>query len=106
MSDSACASAGLWNSTNNKGFLWLVGELRCTAYNHYYTPNQAIWDCIGYDANNGYATTGWHGACSLHPEGVNLTLADGSVRFVSSSINALIWRGLATRAGGEANSEY
>lgn len=106
VSNSACASAGLWNSTNNKGFLWLVGELRCTSYNHYYTPNQAIWDCIGYDANNGYATTGWHGARSLHPEGVNLTLADGSVRFVSSSINALIWRGLATRSGGEANSEY
>ena len=106
VNDSACASPGMWNSTNNKGFLWLVGELRCTSYNHYYTPNQAIWDCIGYDPDNGYATTGWHAARSLHPDGVNLALADGAVRFVSSSIHPLIWRGLATRKGGEANSTY
>ncbi|HWB07976.1 MAG TPA: DUF1559 domain-containing protein [Pirellulales bacterium] len=102
VSNAACAGAGFWNSTNNKGFLWLVGELRCTSYNHYYTPNQVIWDCIGFDPDNGYATTGWHAARSNHPAGVNLTLADGSVRFVSSDINAFIWRGMATRAGKES----
>src|SRR3569623_2072154 len=106
VSDSVCASGGLWNSTNNKGFLWLGGELRCTSYNHYYTPNQDIWDCIGYDDANGYATTGWHAARSLHPGGVNLTLADGSVRFVSNSVSLLVWRSLATRLGGEAFSDY
>lgn len=102
VSDPACASAGLWNSTNNKGFLWLVGELRCTSYNHYYTPNQAVWDCIGFDSNNGFATTGWHAARSNHPSGVNLTLADGSTRFISSDINVVVWRAIATRAGKEA----
>lgn len=102
VSDAACASAGLWNVDNNKGFLWMVGELRCGAYNHYYTPNQAIWDCIGFDANNGFATTGWHAARSNHPRGVNLTRADGSVGFISSDIDLLVWRALSTRAGGEA----
>jgi prepilin-type N-terminal cleavage/methylation domain-containing protein len=102
VSNAACAAAGLWNSTNNKGFLWLVGELRCTSYNHYYTPNQVIWDCIGFDPDNGYATTGWHAARSRHPAGVNLTLADGSVRWVSTDINAFIWRAMATRAGRES----
>jgi prepilin-type N-terminal cleavage/methylation domain-containing protein len=102
ISDSGCASATTWNVDNNKGFLWLVGELRCTAYNHYYTPNQVIWDCIGFDPNNGYATTGWHGARSRHPNGVNLTISDGSVRFVSSEIDFYIWRAMATRAGRES----
>ncbi|HVX11777.1 MAG TPA: DUF1559 domain-containing protein [Pirellulales bacterium] len=102
ISDSACASAGLWNVDNNKGFLWLAGELRCTSYNHYYTPNQIIWDCIGFDTNNGYATTGWHAARSNHPNGVNVTMADGSVQFSSTDINAFIWRGMATRAGKES----
>ena len=105
VSDAACASAGLWNSDNNKGFLWMVGELRCTAYNHYYTPNQLIWDCIGFDPNNGFATTGWHAARSNHPRGVNLARADGSVNFVSTDIDLYIWRALATRAGGEAYSK-
>lgn len=102
VSDAACASAGFWNSNNNKGFLWLAGELRCTSYNHYYTPNQVIWDCIGYDPDNGYATTGWHAARSNHPSGVNLTMADGSVRFVNTDINVFVWRAMATRAGKEA----
>src|SRR5262249_12190257 len=35
VSDSVCAAATLWNTTNNKGFLWLVGELRVSSYNHY-----------------------------------------------------------------------
>jgi prepilin-type N-terminal cleavage/methylation domain-containing protein/prepilin-type processing-associated H-X9-DG protein len=102
VSDAACAAAGLWNVDNNKGFLWLAGELRCTSYNHYYTPNQVIWDCIGFDPNDGYATTGWHAARSRHPEGVNLTMADGSVRWVSNDINIFIWRAMATRAGKES----
>jgi prepilin-type N-terminal cleavage/methylation domain-containing protein/prepilin-type processing-associated H-X9-DG protein len=40
-------------------------------------------------------------ARSYHPGGVNSLLGDGSVRFVKSSINGLVWRGLGTVAGGE-----
>jgi prepilin-type N-terminal cleavage/methylation domain-containing protein/prepilin-type processing-associated H-X9-DG protein len=35
---------------------------------------------------------------SLHPSGANLSMADGSVHFVSESIDGAIYRGLATRA--------
>lgn len=104
VSDSACAGASQWNSTNHKGFLWAVGELRTTAYNHYYGPNSRLPDCIGYDS--AYATTGWHAARSRHTGGVNLLLADGSARFVSENIDIGIWRALATRAGGEVIGEY
>ena len=38
---------------------------------------------------------------SYHPGGVNVALADGSVRFVAETIEPLIWRGLSTREGGE-----
>jgi prepilin-type N-terminal cleavage/methylation domain-containing protein/prepilin-type processing-associated H-X9-DG protein len=41
------------------------------------------------------------GARSKHEGGVNVALADGSVRFVSDSIDLVTWRALGTRANGE-----
>jgi len=38
---------------------------------------------------------------SYHPGGVQSLMGDGSVRFISSSINGVIWRSLGTAAGGE-----
>ncbi len=38
---------------------------------------------------------------SRHPEGVNVLLGDGGVRFVKRTIDLATWRGLGTRAGGE-----
>ncbi len=38
---------------------------------------------------------------SYHPGGVNVSLADGSVRFVAQTIDAQMWRNAATRNGGE-----
>lgn len=40
-------------------------------------------------------------ARSAHTGGVNVLLADGSVTFVSESINLLTWQSLSTRNGGE-----
>lgn len=40
-------------------------------------------------------------ARSAHPGGVNVALADASVRFVQDSVNLNTWRALASRAGGE-----
>jgi prepilin-type processing-associated H-X9-DG protein len=42
---------------------------------------------------------------SYHTGGVNVLLMDGSVRFVRDTIPQATWRALATRAGGEVNSE-
>lgn len=41
---------------------------------------------------------------SLHPGGANLALVDGSVRFVSQTIDMTLYRALSTRAGGEVAS--
>jgi prepilin-type processing-associated H-X9-DG protein len=43
-------------------------------------------------------------AQSFHPGGVNALLADGSVRFIKSSIAGVSWRALGTIAGGEVIS--
>ncbi len=40
-------------------------------------------------------------ANSRHPGGVNVTMADGSVRFFKTSINVATWRALGTRNGNE-----
>jgi prepilin-type N-terminal cleavage/methylation domain-containing protein/prepilin-type processing-associated H-X9-DG protein len=41
---------------------------------------------------------------SNHPGGVNLALADGSVRFIKDSVGLQAWWALGTRAGGEVIS--
>jgi prepilin-type N-terminal cleavage/methylation domain-containing protein/prepilin-type processing-associated H-X9-DG protein len=41
------------------------------------------------------------GARSRHTGGVNVALADGSVRFVADGIDLVTWRAMGTRAGGE-----
>lgn len=43
---------------------------------------------------------------SHHPGGVHSLMGDGSVRFVNSSINGLIWRSLGTIAGREVVGEF
>jgi len=44
------------------------------------------------------------GLGSRHPGGVNAALADGSIRFIKSSINPAVLRALITRNGGEVIS--
>jgi len=38
---------------------------------------------------------------SLHPAGVNVAMADGSIRFVSNMVDAAIWTAAGSRAGNE-----
>jgi prepilin-type N-terminal cleavage/methylation domain-containing protein/prepilin-type processing-associated H-X9-DG protein len=42
---------------------------------------------------------------SLHPGGVNVVLADGSVHFVKNQVNLTVWRALSTTQGGEIISD-
>jgi prepilin-type processing-associated H-X9-DG protein len=39
---------------------------------------------------------------SMHPGGANMTLGDGSVRFVAETIDYYVWNEFGTTAGGEA----
>jgi prepilin-type processing-associated H-X9-DG protein len=45
-------------------------------------------------------------ARSYHSGGVNLGLADGSVRFVGDTVNAVVFRALGSRSNGEAIADF
>jgi prepilin-type N-terminal cleavage/methylation domain-containing protein/prepilin-type processing-associated H-X9-DG protein len=93
---AACESAS-GTFSGRRGAKWLDGHYGNTLYNHYYPPNPVgRWDCGNASHNKGLST-----ARSFHTGGVNLLLADGSVRFVSDGIDLPTWRGLSTRNGGE-----
>jgi prepilin-type N-terminal cleavage/methylation domain-containing protein/prepilin-type processing-associated H-X9-DG protein len=94
------AGNGTWVST--RGGQWINGHFGNTLYNHYYPPNPVgKWDCGNASHNKALST-----ARSFHSGGVNLLLADGSVRFVRDSIDLASWRGLSTRAGGEVLGDF
>jgi prepilin-type processing-associated H-X9-DG protein len=109
LTDAACSSAPTWNYTDPRGFSWVNGEYRAALYNHRLTPNSTVADCIGVRIGGGpqtvYTPFGWKTARSRHPGGVNTLRADGSVMFLSDSIQPRLWRALSTRRGGESTSE-
>ncbi len=82
--------------SNKRGGKWIDGHYGNTLYNHFYTPNPKTWDCGNGSHNKGLST-----ARSYHPSGVNVNYCDGSVDFISNTVDLAIWRALSTRATGE-----
>jgi prepilin-type processing-associated H-X9-DG protein len=106
LSDAACAGATLWNVSNRRGFMWASGEMRCGSYNHYYTPNAPIYDCVTNDAVT-ITSMAFRAARSNHLQGVNVLFGDGGVRFVNQAVSLTTWRALATRGAGDiAGADY
>lgn len=96
---AACAASTNWSG--QRGEKWINEHYADTMYNHYYGPNSETPDC-----NNGFHNYALTAARSLHPGGVELALCDGSVRFVSETVDLALWRAVGTRAGGEPLGEY
>jgi len=94
---AACSAAsGVWSG--KRGGKWIDGHYGNTLYNHFYGPNSRQWDCGNGSHNKALST-----ARSSHPKGVELLMCDGSVQFISDSIELAVWRALATRDSGEVN---
>ncbi len=108
ISEAICSAVTQWNVSDPRGFAWVNGEYRCTLYNHHETPNSPVPDCMGVQIGGGikllYTPYGWRAARSNHPGGVNVLLADGSLRFVGDDVDPTAWKDLATIAGGEASA--
>jgi prepilin-type N-terminal cleavage/methylation domain-containing protein/prepilin-type processing-associated H-X9-DG protein len=88
-----------WQDLSKQGYSdigipWLEGYHSTTLYYHVGPPNSR--SCM-YPSNRIMTS-----ANSNHPNGVNMGLCDGSVRFVNDSINLQIWRRLGSRDGNEA----
>lgn len=97
VSDALCASATMFGT--DRGARWADGEVQYGLYDHHYQPNPPVWDCIAIEFS-------WKAARSRHPNGVNLLLADGSVRFVSNAVNPLTWQAVGSCAKGDINGDF
>jgi len=81
---------------------WVDGFILYTAYYHWWEPNSSIPDCAKWSP----LTSLWQMARSRHPGGVNVGFADGSVHFVSDTVDLETWRALGSRNGGEVPGQF
>jgi prepilin-type N-terminal cleavage/methylation domain-containing protein/prepilin-type processing-associated H-X9-DG protein len=89
---------------SSRGKVWAHGAMSFTMFNTVATPNQnnGTWTYCG-DLGSGSLAM-YAEADSFHSGGVNTLMADGSVKFIKSSINQLTWFALGTKANGEVIS--
>lgn len=76
-----------------------------------YCPKNPLIGCMGYPApcemlqvNAGgtqSAAGAYAAARSVHPGGVNVAMADGSITYVGDGVDLSLWRKVGTRAGNE-----
>ncbi len=93
------------NINNISGNYWMRGGAADTLFNTVATPNSQVnpWSwCTDAPTPNGECE--FSKAGSYHPGGVNILMADGSVRFAKDSINQATWWALGTKANGEVIS--
>ena len=91
--------------TSKQGYSWVMGEMCCTTYNHVAPPNTVT--CAGFPFPGNMANMAMVvPPTSNHTGGVNIALADGSVRFIRSNIDLVTWRALGTRNRGDIMFNY
>ncbi len=103
---ATCQAA--WSSGSGldlqRGENWAHGAMCMTLFNAVGTPN-LYNDSWTYCSRIGSgARSDFNNADSFHPGGVNVTMADGSVKFIKSTVNISTWMALGTKAGGEVIS--
>ena len=105
----ACATSFTpGNIADHRGWRWSDGVTGFTMFNTILTPNDTQFRFGGCrfacgsscNMDNGFV----YGASSSHPGGANVTMGDGSVRFIKDSVNRMTSFALGTRAGGEVVS--
>ena len=103
--NAAYNSRSTANLSNTGGVRWMKGAANTALFNTVVTPNSQVYPwswCTDWpDGTNEIEISR---ASSSHPGGVNVLLADGSVRFVKNSINQFTWFALGTKANGEVIS--
>ncbi len=82
-----------------RGVSWAHSGAVSTLTNGYNTPNSKIPDLVVH-------FTGFFGPRSFHTGGAQVLLGDGSVRFLSENIDAMLHRGMHSRNGGEILGEF
>jgi len=105
-----CATSiqnGMAQPSNDHGNLWAFGATGYTLFNTIQVPNDSQYkfnSCRIGCGNCGEDSSFSSAASSNHSGGCNVMMADGSVKFIKSTIARLTWMQLGTRAGGEVIS--
>ncbi len=98
----ACRAAPMFLSVDsNSGRSWLPGGYHATWYNHIFTPNSRMLDCVNGPQMR-YTGNGAISARSTHFGGVNVGLCDGATRFVNQNISEKVWRAIGSIDGNES----
>ncbi|MEZ6140381.1 MAG: DUF1559 domain-containing protein [Zavarzinella sp.] len=92
LTEAEATSSTTW--LTNRGGSWMWGAGSVNGFNTFRTPNSQLPDSTAHGQ-------GWLSARSSFSGGVNVAMADGSVRFVRNSIQLATWRAMSTREGGE-----
>jgi len=108
-----CAASFTTNNNavrDDRGFRWSMGCTGWTMFNTVQVPNDSQFRFNGCKLgsaglidnfpNDGFS----YPASSAHPGGANVGFADGSVKFIKSSIGYSTWWALGTKSGGEVVS--
>jgi prepilin-type processing-associated H-X9-DG protein len=108
LSTTCLQTAKQLTSTTNRSFLgdsWALGMPGRTMGNFVTAPNPPTVNCeVVSGGSVDFDRPGVYGPSSYHSGGVNVGMADGSVRFLKSSINLNTLWGLGSRAQGEVIS--
>ena len=118
--DNNQGGGGTWQNGDFRGHIWhdAVSSSPSHCPNIFMTintPNSSVPDnaICGTVANtdplmpctNGASTSRVNTARSRHPDGVNATFCDGSVRFFRNAMSVQAWQAMGTMDGGEVVSE-
>jgi prepilin-type processing-associated H-X9-DG protein len=88
------------------GWFWAIGNRTFTLFNTVLPPNSQPWSHCQMDNCPGCVPNeaSFDNASSFHPGGANFAFADGSVKFLKSTISMPTYWALGTRAYGEVLS--
>src|SRR5262249_20493166 len=103
----SCSTGNPWSSTISYiGTEYERALYGTVYYNHTLPPNwnRKVSSNQRYNCGDTGITYFHVSASSYHTGGVNLVMADGSVRFVRDSINFTSWQAVGSKAGGEVVS--
>jgi len=97
--DIASVLAGCTRWRGLRGSGWIIGKSYTSTFCPYMPPNTPVPDLYAMGV-------GYFAARSNHPGGVNVGLCDGSVRFISETINLPTWQALGSVGGGEVATNF
>ncbi|MEW4452254.1 DUF1559 domain-containing protein [Bremerella sp. JC817] len=90
------------NHSSYAGLRWTRGTMEYAIFNTLAPPNWRYPSCMTSSSTGNHgSSTGLYAARSRHPGGVNIALADASVRFLTESIDLTTYHAMGSRNGGE-----